>query len=197
MSSRENGFTHRYRAYSLYLIIIWIVACPQYARGQNDSADDILRWVPLAATVGMKVSGVDSQSSWKRLTVNTLSTLALTVGVTYCLKHTVHSMRPDKSDHYSFPSGHTSAAFANATILHKEYGHVSKWVSISGYAVAAFTAYDRVRLDRHHWMDVIAGGAIGIASAELGYWLGDKITGEKGNSQLVFVPNGVYFSYSF
>lgn len=185
---------------SLFILLL-VPMCLSTVQAQqtprSDDPDDLLRWVPLAATVGMKIAGVDSQSSWKRMAVNSLTTLALTAGVTYCLKHTVHSMRPDRSDHNAFPSGHASVAFANATILHKEYGHVSKWISVGGYAVAAFTAYDRVRRDRHHWMDVITGGAIGIAGGELGYWLGDKITGERKNSQLVFVPNGVYFSYSF
>ena len=182
-------------------ILLLVTMCLSTVQAQqtprSDGPDDLLRWVPLAATVGMKIAGVDSQSSWKRMAVNSLTTLALTAGVTYCLKYTVHSMRPDKSDHYSFPSGHTSVAFANATILHKDYGHVSTWICVGGYAVAAFTAYDRIRRDRHHWMDVIAGSAIGIAGGELGYWLGDQITGERKNSQLVFVPNGVYFSYSF
>ena len=195
-SASKNVSVRRFCLFLLCATLCLTVVKAQETR-RSDRTDDILRWVPLTATVGMKIAGVDSQSSWKRITVNGLSTLALTAGVTHCLKHTVHSMRPDGSDHYSFPSGHAALAFANATILHKEYGHTSKWVSISGYAVAAYTAYDRVRRDRHHWMDVIAGSAIGVAGGELGYWLGDKITGERKKGQMVFVPNGVYLSYTF
>lgn len=167
--------------HSSFPILLFVTLCLSLSTAKaqvtqrSDDADDLLRWVPLATTVGLKIAGVDSQSSWQRLTVNTLSTLALTMGVTYCLKHTAHSTRPDGSDHYSFPSGHASVAFANATILHKEYGHVSKWISISGYAVAAYTAYDRVHRDRHHWLDVTAGAGIGVLSAEASYWLNEKI----------------------
>ncbi|MDR1553921.1 MAG: hypothetical protein LBS69_10760 [Prevotellaceae bacterium] len=35
--------------------------------------------------------------------------------------------RPDSSDLYSFPSGHTATAFAGAHILYKKYKDVSPW----------------------------------------------------------------------
>ena len=76
-------------------ILLLVTMCLSTVQAQqtprSDGPDDLLRWVPLAATVGMKIAGVDCQSSWKRMAVNSLTTLALTAGVTYCLKHTVHS----------------------------------------------------------------------------------------------------------
>ena len=88
-------------------------------------------------------------------------------------------MRPDGTDNHSFPSGHTAVAFCGATVLHKEYGKISPWISVAGYAVATATALDRVRRNRHHWGDVAAGAAIGYLSAEAGYWIVDKIMGKK------------------
>jgi len=151
------------------LLLICIIMCPlaafsQSNGGKGDGIDDYLRFVPITATYALKLSGVDGSSSWKRLLVNTAASYALTVGTTYALKHSVHKRRPDDTDNYSFPSGHTSAAFAGAHILHKEYGKVSPWISVAGYSVAVFTAYDRVRRDRHDVIDVLAGGAIGIAA---------------------------------
>lgn len=49
---------------------------------------------------------------------------------------------------------------------------------MAGYAVTTGVAVDRVARNRHAWQDVTAGAAIGVGSTLLGYWLGDKITGE-------------------
>ena len=35
--------------------------------------------------------------------------------------------------------------------------------------MATVTAVDRVLRDRHHWYDVVAGAAIGVAGSELSY----------------------------
>ena len=87
-------------------------------------------------------------------------------------------MRPDGTDNESFPSGHTSVAFCGATTLMHEYRKVSPWIGVAGYAVATGVAVDRVRRNRHHWEDVVAGAAIGVASAEAGYLIGDWILGK-------------------
>lgn len=91
-------------------------------------------------------------------------------------------MRPDGTDNHSFPSGHTAVAFCGATTLMHEYRKVSPWIGVAGYAVATIVAVDRVRRNRHHWGDVVAGAAIGVASAETGYWIGDIIL-EKGKKK--------------
>lgn len=38
------------------------------------------------------------------------------------LKLTTGVLRPDATNYFSFPSGHTAAAFMAATLLYKEYG---------------------------------------------------------------------------
>lgn len=65
----------------------------------------------------------------------------------------------------SFPSGHTSAAFATATVLARELhaAHVGpRWLTNSLlFGGAAFVGYSRV-YDRQHWpSDVVAGAALG------------------------------------
>ena len=87
----------------------------------------------------------------------------------------VDEERPDGSDYKSFPSGHAAIAFAGAHSLHKEYGHLSPWVSVAGYSVATFVAVDRIAKDRHHWYDVAAGAAIGLATSELSYQLSKRL----------------------
>lgn len=169
----------------------------QYKSPHGDGIDDVLTYVPLASAYVLKVAGVDGDSSWKRLMVNTAASYALAMGGTWSLKRVVGAVRPDGSDLYSFPSGHAAMAFAGAVILDKEYRHVSPWISVAGYAVATFTAIDRVVKHRHEWADVAAGSAIGASSAFLGYWLGDKLTGERGRYAVSVGPNVVNFSMNF
>lgn len=150
----------------------------QYKRYHGDGIDNVLEYVPTAAVFGLKLLGVPAESSWKRrLTVSVVS-FGINAAVTYFLKHTIHEMRPDGTDNHSFPSGHTAVAFCGATTLMHEYRKVSPWIGVAGYAVATTVAVDRVRRNRHHWGDVVAGAAIGVASAEAGYWIGDIILGK-------------------
>ena len=60
--------------------------------------DDYLRLVPIVSVYAMKAAGVDSQSSWKRLVVNTAASFAIDVAVTYGLKYSIKSTRPDGTD---------------------------------------------------------------------------------------------------
>lgn len=150
----------------------------QYKRYHGDGIDNVLEYVPTAAVFGLKLLGVPAESSWKRrLTVSVVS-FGINAAVTYSLKHTIHEMRPDGTDNHSFPSGHTAVAFCGATTLMHEYLKVSPWIGVAGYAVATTVAVDRVRRNRHHWGDVVAGAAIGVAFAEAGYWIGDIILGK-------------------
>ena len=180
------------------LLVICLVSCPHLVWGQSETVDDVLQHVPMAAVIGMKASGVQGQSAtWTDLIVSAGGSYLIATGMTWLLKHLVHKERPDGSDHYSFPSGHATYAFAGATILRHEYGHLSPWITVSGYSLAALVSVDRVRRDRHHWMDVIAGGGIGVLSGELGYWLGNKLTGKKRQCQLLMSPQNIYFCYTF
>lgn len=169
----------------------------QYKRYHGDGIDDALQYLPTAAVFGLKMVGVEGESSWTRRLTVSITSFALNAGVTYALKHTVHEMRPDGTDNHSFPSGHTAIAFCGATTLMHEYRKVSPWIGVAGYAVATGVAVDRVRRNRHHWYDVAAGAVIGCASAEAGYWIGDKILGtkKKGKSDMSFsvAPTGVEF----
>ncbi len=73
----------------------------------------------------------------------------------------------------SFPSGHTTLAFATATTLALEY---KKWyITVPAYAWAASVGYSRMRLDRHYPTDVACGALIGIGSGYLSHWITKKI----------------------
>lgn len=137
--------------------------------------DDYLRFVPLAAQLGMSLGGVKgrSNSSWQVIVADALAT-AMMVTVVNGVKYGVRRTRPNgESD--GFPSGHTATAFMGATLLAHEYGHKSIWIPIAGYSVATATGVLRVLNNHHYASDVLVGAAIGILSAELAYWATDAI----------------------
>jgi len=81
---------------------------------------------------------------------------------TEVLKKLVHEERPFQPEGAhgdSFPSGHTSMAFAGAGYWQRRYG----WeIGAPMYATAAFVGWSRVHAGKHNWTDVIAGAGIGI-----------------------------------
>ena len=141
----------------------------------SDAADDVLQYVNYASVFALKAAGVESSHQWAQLAATAAASWVASAGTAYVLKHSIHEWRPDSTDRRSFPSGHATFAFAGATALRHEFGHVSPWITVGGYTVATLTAIDRVRRDRHHWYDVCAGAAIGVAATELTYYVSDLL----------------------
>jgi membrane-associated phospholipid phosphatase len=89
-------------------------------------------------------------------------------------KYAAGRTRPDEStrvDNWrsggsSFPSLHTTAAFAIGTVFAESGGEDYRWVRrVLGYGIAGGTAYIRLK-DNQHWLsDTVAGAAIGLATA--------------------------------
>lgn len=84
----------------------------------------------------------------------------MTAVFTHGLKLSVGRRRPDGT-RFSFPSGHTSATFATATVLQRHFG----WkVGVPAYAFASYVAGSRLQENKHYASDVIVGAALGIVS---------------------------------
>ena len=90
--------------------------------------------------------------------------VAATELVTLGLKEAFAERRPDGSDRRSFPSGHTSKAFAAAATIYNREGPS---IGIPALAVATFVGVARVQADKHFWYDCLAGAAIGTAAGFL------------------------------
>ena len=135
--------------------------------------------------------------NWPRFAVNTVAS----VGVAYVgrtvLKKMIKEERPDHSDDKSFPSGHAAIAFAAARSIDKEFRKESIWIPIAGYAAATAVGVERVINKRHYWYDVVAGAALGFGSAELTWWLSDKLLGKGSNFAVGTSGNTVDLSYRF
>lgn len=142
--------------------------------------DNYMQLAPVAVMLGLKAAGVESRSSWKRMAVSDAISAVMMAGVAQGLKHTTNVTRPDGSDNHSFPSGHTATAFMAATMLSKEYGHISPWISAGAYATATATGLMRVANNKHWLSDVMVGAGIGILSTEFGYWIADAIMKDRG-----------------
>jgi hypothetical protein len=77
---------------------------------------------------------------------------------TFALKSTTQRWRPDGSNRLSFPSGHTSNAFAIAAVWSGQYGAKA---AVPGYFLAGLVGASRMASQKHHFSDVVAGATVG------------------------------------
>lgn len=79
---------------------------------------------------------------------------------TYAIKSLSQRQRPDGSNNYSFPSGHTSNSFLAAELINQIEGIP---LSIPFYLLSINTALSRINDKKHFLSDVVFGAAIGIS----------------------------------
>jgi hypothetical protein len=148
--------------------------------------DDYLQYLPGAVNLSLGASGVKGKHSLGEQVILIILSNLIAQGVTQSLKRVVSYPRPNGEDRHSFPSGHATAAFTNASLLHEEYGQRSVWYSVGGYGTA--TAVGAMRLfQNEHWVsDVLFGAGVGIGATKLVYitypWLKQKVRFRKKNS---------------
>jgi membrane-associated phospholipid phosphatase len=145
----------------LFALVLLVLISPK-SKAQNSSvttAGDIMQFVvPAAALSATLLCKEDEQKpTWQFIKTYGSAIIAAQV-----MKHIVLKPRPDGTDNYSFPSGHTTSAFAGAAFIQRKYG----WsYGIPCYAMASFVGYSRVQAKKHDTWDVLGGATIGIVSA--------------------------------
>jgi hypothetical protein len=101
------------------------------------------------------------------------------------LKYAVHEQRPGNGDQKSFPSGHSTAAFAFAGMVAAEhplpYG-------IAAFGLATLTGLSRINDNQHYLHDVVAGATIGTA-----YGLGVSYLHEKHRNEEKTLSPGISY----
>lgn len=160
------------------LIIMFLLAlpvtAPVHALSDKDWEDisDVGTYGLLATALLLPVARDDREGVYQAA-----YSIGSALTITLVGKALIDEERPDNSDNDSFPSGHTSNAFASATTLHRRYG----WqTGFPAYAIATLTGVARERARKHHWYDVLAGAVIGSAT---GWYFTDAI-----NDQVELVP---------
>lgn len=145
-------------------------------RNQKETnIDDYTIYAPAVAVFSLNIAGVKGKNNMLDAFFLYAVSNAFANGFTFTTKHFTGIMRPDSSDKYSFPSGHTAAAFVAAEFLRQEYKDVSPWIGIAGYVCATGTGFLRIYNNKHWFNDVIAGAGIGIISTRLSYFLYPKV----------------------
>jgi membrane-associated phospholipid phosphatase len=147
------------------------------APGQTINTDDVQDAIPtagvLVATWGFaNLTGDDNgrREAWTMLEAAGLSTVTA-----YALKYVIARQGPDqtsdpnewfKSGGKSFPSEHSTAAFAVGTVLAESGNDEYRWLRrLLGYGLGIATSYERLKHNVHWLSDTVAGGALGAASA--------------------------------
>jgi membrane-associated phospholipid phosphatase len=65
----------------------------------------------------------------------------------------------------SFPSGHTTTAFALASVIAFQYRD-NPWIPATAYSIATLAGLSRVYDNRHWFSDIFAGAVFGIATGQ-------------------------------
>ena len=134
----------------------------------SGNADDYLQYAPLATVYALNVFGIKGTNNFGNRTALALKSILLNDMIVSNLKRWAGVERPNGGNH-SFPSGHTSFAFAMAHFMHHEFGEKSVWYSVGAYSCAATVGIMRVAKNAHWVSDVLAGAGFGMLSTELVY----------------------------
>jgi membrane-associated phospholipid phosphatase len=137
---------------------------------------------------------------------NMFESSGLSLVSAYAFKYIIRRPGPDSTtdaNHWfsggsSFPSEHTTLAFAIGTVLAESGNPEYRWIRrVLGYGVGFGTAYLRLRHNAHWLSDTVAGAALGMASAHFVMNRGAEREEEEGSEiSLVPVQGGVMLAYS-
>lgn len=133
------------------------------------TVDDYLIYAPfveLGMAYGLQVKG---NHDFLNTGLLILKAEAVNAALVFGLKSITKQERPDGSNSYSLPSGHTAHAFLAASIIHSELRHRSQWYGIGAYTIATSVGAFRMLNNKHWQSDVFTGAGIGILSSHLAY----------------------------
>jgi membrane-associated phospholipid phosphatase len=145
-------------------------------------------WVGLGIPAGIGTAGlIKKDDKMIRSACVILAAEAITSGISTALKYSVNRERPyitypditkkSSAGSPSFPSGHTSNAFATATSLSLEF---PKWyIIVPSYTWAGCVGYSRMHLGVHYPSDVLAGAVIGSGCAWLTHVVNKKLNSKR------------------
>lgn len=110
--------------------------------------------------IGQSLAGVSGDKLGYSRAMGMVKATAYSSAVTTVLKYSIREPRPGRTnERNSFPSGHSTSAFAFGGYVYEEHGW--KW-GVPALAVASFVGVSRINDNRHYLHDVLAGMTIGL-----------------------------------
>lgn len=156
---------------------------------------------------GLYIYGLAAKDSKsKQVALGGVQAFVMATLTSQLFKHVLHRHRPyqDKPpnpylwegpfkgfEHTAFPSGHTTTAFAVATVIASAYKETI-WVPILSYTIATGVGLSRMYDNKHWASDVLIGAALGVAVGKSVFHLMDQKSAlsigisDKGGISLVY-----------
>lgn len=174
--------------------------------GQTINSDDVRDAIPAAAVlVGTwGYANLIDSSDGRREAWAMLEAAGLSSVTAYALKYAVGREGPDqtsdpnewlKGGGGSFPSWHSTAAFAVGTVLAESGNDEYRWLRrVLGYGLGVATSYERLKHNAHWLSDTVAGAALGGATA---HFTMNRVyrTDEESSLSVVPVQGGAMLTY--
>lgn len=147
-----------------------------------NAASNSVYWFPATSTFTTLATGfIQNDRQLKHNGYELLISAGISTLISSALKVAFNRTRPaDKYPNkifvtapavhgHSFPSGHTTLAFATATTLALQY---KKWYVVApSFLWAGLVGYSRMYKGRHYPSDVLAGIIVGIAGGMLSHYM--------------------------
>jgi undecaprenyl-diphosphatase len=119
-------------------------------------------------------------SFWKQWAVVQFAGIAALAGLVLGIKFVVRRRRPEgewggiyrNTDPHSFPSGHAARSFLIAALA---AGLGPAWLAVILWLWAPLVAFARVAMGVHYLSDIVAGAALGVLFAVLGFQVYEPI----------------------
>lgn len=138
-----------------------------FGKNFKTGTDNFLPFVPIAQIYMGPILGFKPKDNIRNQTIDIVVANSITFAVVGITKNLVRYERPDLSNKFSFPSGHTAISFTTAALLYHQYRDSNLWYASSGFLFATATGILRIANNKHFAPDVITGAGIGLASGLL------------------------------
>lgn len=145
------------------ILALWLLSGTAYADEPTLHLPDSQR--PMArhlsdglvyGTIAMDTLHSFREDDKKAAFINQGCRMGIAIGSTLLLKNLVRRERPDHSNNYSFPSGHSANSMA-----------ASSWNPKIGISISIGTGTLRELSGRHYWSDVLAGWGLGLLALKV------------------------------
>jgi membrane-associated phospholipid phosphatase len=145
--------------------------------GQTVNTEDVPDAIPTVVVLGgtWAYASLANDDNGRREALAMVEAAGLSTFTAYALKYVIRREGPDQTEDpnewfkpggKSFPSEHSTAAFAVGTVLAESGDEEYRWLRrVLGYGLGVVTSYERLKHNAHWLSDTVAGAALGAASA--------------------------------